>query len=179
MTPHIIGLCGPEGAGKSMAAKLLKSHTRGEIHPFAGPLKSMIAALGVDPRHLYGTPADKAEPLAIFGGQTARHAMQTLGTEWGRACIGPNFWVNAWLATAPKSCTAVADDVRFENEARAIMHRGGVVIRVIRSLADLEREPKHASEDFRAVPFTVQVINDKCPTELQRALIRALQSVAA
>lgn len=178
MRPRLIGLCGPEGAGKSMAAKLLRVHTRGEIHPFAAPLKRMIEALGVDRKHLYGTPAEKAEPLPLFGGLTARHAMQTLGTEWGRRCIDGDFWVRTWFATMPFATVVIADDVRFENEARAILNEGGRVIQVIRDLDDLNRTPKHASEDFARVPFSVRVVNDKCPTILQRRLIEALGALA-
>jgi len=162
-----------------MAAKLLRVHLRGEIHPFAAPLKRMIEALGVDRKHLYGTPAEKAEPLPLFGGLTARHAMQTLGTEWGRQCIGNNFWVTAWFATMPTSPVVIADDVRFENEARAIINGGGLVIQVVRDLDDLNRTPKHASEDFARVPFSVRVINDKCPTILQRRLVEALEAQAS
>lgn len=174
----IIGICGPEGAGKSTAAKLLRAHLRGEIHPFAAPLKRMIAALGVDGAHLYGAPADKAAPLALFGGKSARDAMQTLGTEWGRQCIGHDFWRDAWAASLPAAPVVIADDVRFENEARAILDRGGVVIQLVRSLSDLQREPRHASEDFRRVPYTSRVINDKCPTILLQRLIESVQVAA-
>lgn len=169
----LIGLCGPEGAGKSTAAKLIAGTYRLPVWPFAGPLKRMIEALGVDPRHLYGTPADKAEPLALFGGQTARHAMQTLGTEWGRQCIGSDFWVRAWLATVPAG-GAIADDVRFPNEAEAVLNAGGVMVRVIRSPRDLLKSPRHPSEDFARLPYTFEVVNDKCPSILLDRLARGL-----
>ena len=64
--PRIIGIVGPEGAGKTTVARILEGVHGYKRVPFAGPLKKMIAALGVEPRHLYGTPADKAEPLAIL-----------------------------------------------------------------------------------------------------------------
>lgn len=137
----------------------------------------MIASLCVDAKHLYGTPAEKAQCLPIFGGRSARHAMQTLGTEWGRECIGPDFWCRAWLATLPDAPAVIADDVRFANEARAVLDRGGVIIRIIRSEYDLQRTPLHASEDFAALPFTFQIVNDKCPTILQRRLVEGLQAV--
>lgn len=137
----------------------------------------MVESLGVDPKHLYGSPLEKEQPLPIFGGRTARHAMQTLGTEWGRNCIDSDFWIRAWLKSAPGMCAAIADDVRFVNEARAILERGGVMIRIIRSETDLQRVPRHASEDFAALPYTFQVVNDKCPTVLRNRLVEGLQAV--
>lgn len=137
----------------------------------------MVESLGVDPKHLYGTPLEKEQPLPIFGGRTARHAMQTLGTEWGRNCIDNDFWVRTWLATLPDAKTVIADDVRFANEARAILERGGVMIRVMRRYNELLRTARHASEDFAALPFTFQVVNDKCPTVLRNRLVEGLQAV--
>ena len=173
----LIGLIGPEGAGKSLGATILAYHLRVPIVPFAAPLKDMILALGVDRKHVYGKPADKAAPLSIFCGKTARHAMQTLGTEWGRQCIGEDFWRNAWLARVEAG--GIADDVRFANEAATIHDRGGLIVRVIRSEKDLDRVPQHASEDFAALPFDVQVINDACVTKFERKLKRAVDKALA
>ena len=167
----LIGFCGPEGAGKTTAARLLAEIYGLPICPFAGPLKRMIEALGVPPRHLYGSPADKAAPLAIFDGKTARHAMQTLGTEWGRKCIADDFWVRAWIETVPKK--AIADDVRFANEAEAILSRGGIVVRVVRSQRDTLKTPGHASEDFASVPYSFEVVNDRCTSILRDRLVTA------
>ncbi len=133
----------------------------------------MLEAAGVPERHLYGSPADKAEPLYVLGGVSARKAMQTLGTEWGRA-LHPDLWVRLWEAGAGEGC--IADDVRFVNEAQSIRRAGGCVIQVVRSLADVERPAQHASEDFMAVPFNARVVNDKCPTILQQRLIEALDT---
>lgn len=169
----LIGFTGPEGAGKSTAAKLVAEARGLPIHPFAAPLKRMIEALGVAPRHMYGTPYDKAESLAIFGGRSAREAMQTLGTEWGRAQFGPDFWVRSWLATLPAG-GAVADDCRFASEVDAIRSRGGVVIQIVRSLDDVSRVPRHASEDFASLAYDVRVVNNKCPNVLRNKLIVAL-----
>jgi hypothetical protein len=182
----IIGLCGPEGAGKSFAAKLLYAQFAKAdaphvyIHPFAAPLKRMLEALGVDPCHLYGTPAQKAEALMLFGGRSAREAMQTLGTEWGRNCVDQDIWVRAWQYGAPKGFKhLIADDLRFQNEARSIKLRSdGFIIKIIRSERDLDRKPRHASEDFNAIPHDVLIVNDKCPTILNQRLAEALNSFA-
>lgn len=175
----LIGLCGPEGAGKSLAARLIAAQIPGAvIHPFAAPLKRMIEALGVDRKHLYGKPEEKAASLYLFGGRSARDAMQTLGTEWGRVCVDPEIWVRAWLASLP-TAPAIADDLRFQNEADAIKSRGGRIICVVRSMRDFERVPRHASENFAAVPYDCVVLNDKCPTILGQRLAEALGAVPA
>lgn len=170
----IIGICGPEGAGKSLAARILAAQMPGVIHPFAAPLKKMLEALGVDGKHLYGSPENKLAPLAIFNGKSARHAMQTLGTEWGRNCIDIGFWVRAWGNSLP-SGHVIADDVRFETEAEAVRSRGGIVIKIIRDEADLTRATKHSSENFNAITHDVLVLNDKCPTILGQKLAAAIR----
>lgn len=161
----LIGLCGPEGAGKSTAARILSEETGIPIVPFAAPLKRMLAAAGVPDCNLYGTPAEKAAPLDMLCGKSARHAMQTLGTEW-RDMIGRDLWLRMWLAAAGKA--AIADDARFSHEATAIRNRGGIVIRVIRSADDMIRAPRHASEDFRAVPADAEIVNDGDEAALRR-----------
>lgn len=143
----------------------------------------MVLALGIDQRHVYGTPADKEEPLHIFGGKSARHAMQTLGTEWGRNCIGPEFWAQAWRVKAAAHLSAgipiVADDVRFPNEVAAIRAMGGKVYCIVRSISDFERKPRHASEDFAALEHDKLIINEGSLEALHRALMRLTQPIAA
>lgn len=134
----------------------------------------MLRAAGVPERNLYGTPADKAEPLDMLCGRSARHAMQTLGTEW-RDTIGRDLWSRMWLAGMDER-GAVCDDVRFAHEVKTIRSQCGVIVRVVRSLADLDRRPQHASEDFASLPFDVQVVNDGCTNQLRRSLETALRA---
>ena len=170
ITPKIIGLAGPEGAGKTTVARILEGCHGYSRVPFAAPIKKMIRALGVDWRHTNGTPEEKAAPLAIFGGKSARHAMQTLGTEWGRQCIGPDFWCGAWAAEAARHDLIVADDVRFPNEADRVRAMGGVVWCIVRSHDDLRRVPQHASEDFAAVRADEIIVNNGTIAALEEKL---------
>lgn len=161
MTPRVIGLCGPEGAGKTTAGKILAETYDGQVRPFAEPLKQMLLALGVPKRNLYGTPAEKLEPVSLLGGKTGRHAAQTLGTEWGRQQHDEELWVRAWrLRIEGEVAPVIADDLRFLNEAAAVRSLGGEIICVVRSLKDFDRKPKHASEDFAAVKAKWVLLND-------------------
>lgn len=125
----IIGLAGPEGSGKTTVANMLVERYGYEHEPFAKPLKDMMVALGVPPKYVFGSKEDKEAPLDILCGRSARYAMRTLGTEWGRDLISPNFWVHHWKRRA-YGRLVVVDDVRFENEVVAIEELHGLVIRI-------------------------------------------------
>jgi hypothetical protein len=74
----------------------------------------------------------KEEAFPLLSGHTARYAMQRLGTEWGRHCMGADFWVNCWEADYVKSTkSVVVDDVRFPNEVETIHRWRGIVIKVV------------------------------------------------
>lgn len=159
-----IGFCGPAGAGKSTAAEHLMRHWRFQRVRFAGPLKAMMLALGLDPAQVDGDR--KEEPSPLLCGRTPRQAMQWLGTEWGRNLIGSEFWIAAWRAAVertPPICRhpddsfalIVADDVRFANEAKAIRDRGGIVVRIERPGAGSASGGDHASERMDFVPDRV------------------------
>src|SRR5262245_61605141 len=120
----LIGITGLAGSGKSTLAKQYEVEQNEKRIPFAQPLKDMLEAMGVPHKHLHGTPAQKAEPLAILGGKSARFALQRLGTEWGRDMISESLWVDAWRQRAEITLSTgrdvVVDDVRFANEVDVI-----------------------------------------------------------
>lgn len=62
-----------------------------------------------------------------------RTLLQKLGTEAGRTILGDNVWVDAAMKrVAETDGPVVITDVRFDNEAQAILDAGGIVIRVTR-----------------------------------------------
>lgn len=130
--PKVVALTGLAGAGKStLADHLIKTHGYTRVK-FAGPLKSMLYAIGLSESQIEGDL--KETPAALLQGKTPRYAMQTIGTEWGRAFMGPGFWTGLWHSIASdvldNGGRVVTDDVRFDNEADMVRDMGGVVFEV-------------------------------------------------
>ena len=123
---RVIGLVGLRGAGKTLVANHLAEHHGFIVVGFKDTLVRMLASMGLTPGELDG--ALKEEPCGILCGKTPRHAMQTLGSEWGRQMIG----VKAWARLASPHQNVVADDVRFPNEVKAVKDLGGEVWKIDR-----------------------------------------------
>lgn len=144
----LIGIAGPAQCGKSTLAGEFRRlvEFRGQKYaekPFAGPLKRMLASIGVDTSDIA-----KNAPVAFLGGSvTPRIMMQTLGTEWGRSLL-PDLWLRVWQHELDDRANCVCvPDVRFDNEAELIRSLGGTIIHIQRKpTADMRAVPAHASE---------------------------------
>ena len=174
----VVGLCGLAGSGKSTAARILCHQHRFVRKPFAHCLKQMVAALGVPGDVLDGDREAKEQPRPELLGKTVRHALQTLGTEWGRQHMGEDFWVGLWSLGLQKMPRVVADDVRFPNEQIASQNAGGVLVRIDRPGAGSKVNAKHASENIGALSPDFVVVNDGTPEDLSRKLAEILTAVA-
>lgn len=140
MATRVIALNGAAGSGKSEVARILVHEYGFEPVKFANPLKSMLRSFYEDAgltdpheveRRMEGDL--KEEPCPYLLGKTPRHAMQTLGTEWGRDLIAPTLWVTAWASrVASIPGPVVVDDCRFVDEARCVNQANGQVWRIIR-----------------------------------------------
>jgi len=135
-TPRIIGLWSPAPqCGKSSIAGLLIARARrGTIVSFAAPLKEMVAVFlrnaGVDRYDLGHYSATAKEEIIPEVGRSYRYLAQTMGTEWGRNCVGTDIWAQMTQAAIRRRLEAgydlvVLDDMRFPNEARVIRELGG------------------------------------------------------
>jgi hypothetical protein len=177
----IVGIAGAAGAGKSTLARHLVSEHGFQRVKFAETLKDMFRVVLYD-LGLSETQATEAieggtKEIAFpqLSGKTPRHAMQTLGTEWGRNQMGENFWVgiaeariNALLRDGVTRI--VIDDVRFDNELSLIRsYPNGCVLRVTRGEESMPRKgAQHASEagiDWNAVGYT-KLRNEDTPEAL-------------
>ncbi|NGO63988.1 deoxynucleotide monophosphate kinase [Rhizobium daejeonense] len=131
--PPIVAFTGQAGSGKSTATKYLAEKHGYTLVKFAGPLKDMLRAVGMAEDEIEGSY--KETSFAYLCGKTPRHAMQTLGTEWGRKCMGEDFWINLWRRRVEQvfaeAGRVVVDDCRFPNEAQAIRRLGGDIYRLV------------------------------------------------
>lgn len=181
--PVVLGLAGRAGAGKSTVAAILAGRHGFVRLRFAGPLKAMMRAIGLDDDALEG--AGKERPHPLLAGRSPRHAMQTLGTEWGRRCIGEDLWCvlarDAALRAMGGNPAAriVFEDVRFANEADTVARLGGLVVRVERpglpALADAAAA--HESEAGLAAHH-LRLMNDGPPELLAARVAGTLARIA-
>lgn len=146
--PDVVAFNAPAGGGKSTAAHYLVESYGYTLVKFAAPLKAMVRLLGLTDAHIEG--GLKEVPCQLLCGKTPRHAMQTLGTEWGRDIIGADLWANAWRKMAcdvlDQGGRVVCDDMRFANEEAVARRLGGIIIR-LGGRGGIDGE--HVSESYR------------------------------
>lgn len=131
----LVGITGRKHHGKDTAAQRFVAQGYAQLR-FADPLKNMLRAFyrtcGVDDamteRKIEGDL--KEVECEWLSGKTPRHAMQSLGAEWGRLCISETLWVDILLRRAALAGNAVVSDVRYENECAAIKSQCGIVAKV-------------------------------------------------
>lgn len=152
MMTALLGITGKAGSGKSTAAQVLIDAGWVRIK-FADPLKDMLRAIGLTEDQIEGHL--KEVPCDLLQGKTPRWAMQSLGTEWGRWCIGERFWMDIARRKIALAMAAglnvVVDDVRFENEAHIIRELGGLVLGISRNVNVISG---HVSENGTTVDMT-------------------------
>lgn len=182
-TPQLIGLCGRAGSGKSEATKALLS--KGFVLvKLAGALKEMITTLyeyqGLDSDEIRDRLEGplKEQPDQFLMGQTPRHAMQTLGTEWGRDSMRHDFWARLWRKRVMNlmngGARVVVDDVRFPNEVSILRELGGrlLEIRRPRTASMLLGSQIHKSESFDLDPDFI-ITNDGSVSDLYGRVVAA------
>jgi len=153
----LIGICGHARHGKDTAADFIVKHHGYRKHALADVMKEACRVIfGWDDTYLYGELKDVIDPRY---GISPRHALQTLGTQWGQwelskydsfsDVTGRKLWVNSLLNRV--SGDTVISDVRFPHEAEAIRERGGVIIMVRRPgyAVDLTHESEAAVEQIK------------------------------
>jgi hypothetical protein len=129
-------------------------------------LSTMLEMQGVDEDTIVRMLHDdlKEVPTPFLNGQTPRHAMQTLGTEWGRKLIHPDIWVDATMRAAEQFDKVVIPDVRFPNEVAAVTNRGGWVYRITRPGVE---QDDHESEALIDTLVVSGELHNMAPTVAQ------------
>lgn len=167
-TPNLIGISGRIHAGKDTVGQLIQlmdtrknynldiamdsfslyeQFTNWKIQKFAGKLKQIGGILaGVPPTAFESQDFKNTSMGPDWGDMTYRTFLQHLGTEAVRNNIHTNAWVNATMVDFNPGDQWLITDVRFPNEAQAILDRGGIVIRVVRDESISNTLKLHESE---------------------------------
>ncbi|MCW2242254.1 nucleoside/nucleotide kinase family protein [Azospirillum canadense] len=159
----VIALTGLAGSGKSTVADRLTAMYGFRREKFAGPLKDMMRAFGLSEDEIEGDRKEVSSDLLC--GATPRHAMRTLGTEWGRMLIHPDLWASAWRRRASTG-RVVADDCRFLNEATAVRTLGGTIVRIERP--GLAAAAHVSEQEMSGIVPDETIVNDGSPADLAR-----------
>lgn len=188
---------GSAGAGKSTVAERLSSEHGFVNIAFADAMKRIcMETFAFSHEQLFGPSEERNKPdtryvrrtagsLGLVDGEpnppedvhlTARYALQTLGTEWGRGCY-EDVWValamrhaeriatGRWayspsggvLRSPTRACSTkvhtVFSDMRFRNEFEYVRRHGAKTLRVTRPVPKLFIDNAHPSEnDLNDVP---------------------------
>jgi hypothetical protein len=160
----IFAICGGIGNGKSALADILayqvhwKSQKRTVRLPLAAPLKAMCSAIGWD-----GNKDAKGRKLL--------QAVGTAGREYD-----PDIWIKHWMQAVSRcqeGDVVICDDLRYLNEAEAVLLLNGIIISVDRP--DNPVKDDHASErEWHQIRADIKLINDGTLTDLAAKLKEAL-----
>lgn len=150
---HLIGLTGKKRAGKDTCANYIHSRWPCASLAFADPIRAALVAMFEVNPILFTHQDFKEHPQLALLGQTPRHLMQTLGTEWGRDCVSDTLWIEllglklSRLAVEGDVELVVVTDVRFPNEADLIRQHGGEIWKIERMIGEgSSGEDPHRSE---------------------------------
>ncbi len=158
MPPIIIGLCGAAGSGKSEAAKYLVEHHGFTELAFATPLKKACAALFDLDISKFNDPEQKqvmdprwkVTPRIIMqavGSMIRDHmpdAIPHLNLTEDKRFFAHLFEI--YMQDASEDARIVVSDVRFEDEAQAILNVGGQLYCV--DNPSIDSTDTHESEQF-------------------------------
>lgn len=169
---YVLGLSGWARAGKDTVADYLVAEHGFVKLSFAAPMRTSLEALnpivGLSRKlggtttmrldsviHEWGWDGYKESPY----GDEMRALMQRFGTEVGRNIFGQNFWVDQAMKLAQQHNKVVFSDLRFKNEAQAVLDAGGDAWRITRT--GVEAVNDHISEhDLDDFPFSTHINND-------------------
>lgn len=126
----LIGLGYKARSGKDTVADYLEKEYSYYRHSFAFQLKALLWFLfGIDDELLIS--GDKNTYIPLWG-MTVREMLQKIGTDALRNNFDKDIWVKLAFKDILDGENQVFTDVRFENEAKAIKEKGGILIRIDR-----------------------------------------------
>lgn len=189
--PFFIGLTGPAGSGKDLAAGAIdqalnsasckkSSGKRVMVMSLADPLKMVCnVALGLTEEDMY-TQEGKKRASTLYPHLTNREILQKVGTECFRNTFGGDVWVTALLhhARQKKVDVVIVPDVRFDNEA-AMVKENGVLIHIIPSFPGYTPivQSSHSSEAGVTIPPDCIVMNEGTKEEMIDQVLFYIQTL--
>jgi hypothetical protein len=139
----LIGIAGYARSGKDTVGSILVKEHQFHTKAFADLMRASALALNpiVDWSHDRRDvrPIRYRDVVQMVGYERAkqqpeiREFLQRVGTEMGRKVFDPDFWVDRTFARMDLGIDWAITDVRFINEAKAIVARGGCVTRINRT----------------------------------------------
>ena len=171
--PKFIGLTGLAGSGKDSVRSILELDYHAQGLALADPIRDMLLTLmetsGVSTQ--YGTRRELKESISELG-YSYRQLAQTLGTEWGRLALRPDFWTGIADLRIREFCvdtfnptTFVVSDIRYSTEAEWLRAKGGVIWEIRRP--DAQEVRAHSSESGIDQSLVDQIIlNDGTLSDL-------------
>lgn len=201
---RIIGITGLKRSGKNTVGEIIRNtnpQLNVKLIGFADKVK-IAAARSIGFTEDEGTLIklmDDAKEHWQFEGQrytstgelhhtfsfTGRQFLQWFGTETGRKTFGDTFWIDQVLPNGPVGTLDTAypgvdilviTDMRFDNEAEAVLDNGGEVWEVTRGDQIVGEGDTHASEQgVRDDLITLRLFNDGSLLDLQDEVTACLR----
>lgn len=148
-----------------------------QIKSFAQKLKAAVGVLfSVDPKHFEKEEFKDSHIPCQYGNYTWREILQIVGTDLFRNQFHKDFWINSTLADYDTKQKWIISDVRFQNEADAIINLGGVILRVERGVYN--RDLHESETALNKYPKFFQTIdNDSTLVELFNKCLTLCQNL--
>lgn len=173
----LIGLTGVAGSGKDTAAMFIKQRYDVKTFAFAEPIKSAcknLFLLSEDQLHSY----ELKEVIDPRWNKSPRELFQWFGTDVLRKFDDNFFLKHMDIRIENNSCKhSIVTDVRFDNEAKYIKSRGGIVVKIVRPNADTTKH-KHVSENgFDDELVDIVIVNDGTLDQLEDKVLAFCREV--
>lgn len=175
---RVVVFIGPQGVGKTHVGELVAHALGGHRFSFADPIRMMMYGLIGDQ---FWEIKDKSQPQKLLGGKSIRHAMQTLGTEWGRECIHPDIWVRMMegrLEQQLKDTSVVIDDARFPNEFESLVQFRPWTVKLHRSDIPVQFDQHESEAYWRLQRTNAEVDNNGTIEDTVAAVLLSMEATA-
>lgn len=163
----MLAITGKISSGKDTIADYLVATHDYTKYSFSSPLKKAIQNIfHFSDEQLWGSEKEKED---LWWGYSPRKIMQVCGTELFRDTlqiylpnISKDLWILSFKAQEQEDINYVIPDLRFENEAKLIRERNGLIVRVKRNK---ELNLNHSSEQSNFIP-DIEINNNGSLAEL-------------